>query len=104
MLRPKHLIENNASCIYNGDTTNLERKIIMKNYELIIERRQPPCGGKQTKLYDFQNVETDDPVAYVRAHEQDVSDDMEVDRSKDGVVCIQFTRGIQPVRYEFTEI
>lgn len=78
----------------------------MKNYELIIEHQQPPCGGKQTKLYDFQNVVTDDPVAYVRAHEQDLSDDleMEVDRSTDGVVCVQFTRGIQPVKYEFTEI
>lgn len=78
----------------------------MKNYELIIERRQPPCGGKQAKLFDFQNVETDDPVAYVRAHEQDLSDDleMEIDCSTDGVVCVQFTRGIQPVKYEFTEI
>lgn len=78
----------------------------MKNYELIIERQQPPCGGKPTKLFDFQNVETDDPVAYVRAHEQDLSDDleMEIDRSTDGVVCVQFTRGIQPVKYEFTEI
>ncbi len=78
----------------------------MKNYELMIERQQPPCGGKQTKLYDFQNVETDDPVAYVKAHEQDLSNDlkMEIDRSTDGVVCVQFTRGIQPVKYEFTEI
>ena len=36
----------------------------MKSYELIVERQQPPCGGKQTKLYDFRNVEIDDPVAY----------------------------------------
>lgn len=26
----------------------------MKSYELIIERRQPPCGGKPTKLHDFK--------------------------------------------------
>ena len=31
----------------------------MKSYELIVERHQPPCGGKQTKLYDFRNVETE---------------------------------------------
>lgn len=43
--------------------------ILVKSYESIVERQQPPCGGKQTKLYDFRNVETDDPVLYVREHE-----------------------------------
>lgn len=78
----------------------------MKNYELIIERQQPPCGGKQTKLYDFRNVETDDPVSYVREHEPGLPEDMEleVDRSQDGVVCVYFTSGIQPVKYEFSEV
>lgn len=77
----------------------------MKSYELIIERRQPPCGGKQEKLYDFRNVETDDPVAYVREHEPELPADapLEVDRSQSGVVSVCFTSGIQPVMYEFTE-
>ena len=33
----------------------------MAEYELIIERKQPPCGSKPSKLYDFQTVTTDDP-------------------------------------------
>jgi len=76
----------------------------MKRYELMIERQQPPCGGRQPKLYDFQNVETDDPVAYVRAHEPGLPEnaELEIDRSE-GVVCVRFTSGIQPVIYEFTE-
>ena len=28
----------------------------------------------------------------------------EVDRSQAGMVCVCFNRGIQPVKYEFTEI
>lgn len=78
----------------------------MKSYELIIERRQPPCGGKQPKLYDFRNVETDDPTAYVREHEPGLSKDaeLEVDNSQEGIVSVSFTSGIQPVRYEFTEV
>lgn len=78
----------------------------MKSYELIIERQQPPCGGKQTKLCDFLNVETDDPVSYVREHEPGLPEDMELeaDHSQEGVVSVCFTRGIQPVKYEFTEI
>ena len=77
----------------------------MKSYELIIERRQPPCGGKPTKLHDFQNVETDDPVAYVRQHEPGLSQDaeLEIHRTQDGTVCICFTSGIHPGKYEFTE-
>ena len=78
----------------------------MKSYELIVERQQPPCGGKQTKLYDFRNVETDDPVAYVRQHEPGLTQDVElnIDRTQDGVVSVSFTSGIQPVKYEFTEV
>ena len=77
----------------------------MKSYELIIERRQPPCGGKPAKLYDFQNVETDDPVDYVRRHEPGLSQDaeLEVHHTQDCTVSICFTSGIQPVKYEFTE-
>ena len=68
----------------------------MKSYELIIERRQPPCGGKPTKLYDFQNVETDDPVAYVRQYEPGLSQDadLEVHYAQDGTVSICFTSAV----------
>lgn len=39
----------------------------MKTYELIIERQQPPCGGKPAKVVEVRSVTTDDPVAYVPA-------------------------------------
>ena len=39
----------------------------MKTYELIIERQQPPCGGKPAKVVEVRSVTTDDPVAYVRS-------------------------------------
>ena len=42
----------------------------MKTYELIIERRQPPCGGKPAKVVEVRSVTTDDPVAYVRSLEK----------------------------------
>lgn len=74
-------------------------------YELIVERTQPPCGGKPTRLYDFCTVETDDPMAYVRANEPDFSPDIEADVAEDdaGTVSIAFMKGAQHVKYEFTE-
>ena len=65
-----------------------------------------PAEEKQTKLCDFLNVETDDPVSYVREHEPGLPADMELkaDHSQEGVVSVCFTKGIQPVKYEFTEI
>lgn len=42
----------------------------MKTYELIIERQQPPCGGKPAKVVEVRSVTTDDPVAYVRSLEK----------------------------------
>ncbi len=78
----------------------------MKRYELIIERQQPPCGGKQTKLHDFREVETDDPVSFVQKHEPGLTEDieLEVEYSDTGIVSICFIKGIQPVKYEFSEI
>ena len=39
----------------------------MKEYELCIETMNP-CGGKEYAQRDFREVETDDPVAYVKAN------------------------------------
>ena len=39
----------------------------MKEYELCIET-MTPCGGKEYAQRDFREVETDDPVAYVKAN------------------------------------
>ena len=39
----------------------------MKEYELCIETMNP-CGGKEYAQRQFLDVETDDPVAYVKAN------------------------------------
>ena len=74
-------------------------------YELIVERTQPPCGGKPTKLYDFHSIETDDPMSYVRKHEPNFTPDIEADMENDGsgTITVTFMKGAQHVKYEFTE-
>ena len=39
----------------------------MKEYELCIETMNP-CGGSEYAQREFRDVETDDPVAYVKAN------------------------------------
>lgn len=39
----------------------------MKEYELCIETMNP-CGGKEYAQREFRDVETDDPVGYVKIH------------------------------------
>ena len=41
----------------------------MAIYELVIEERQPTCGGKSPTKSKSMTVSTDDPVAYVKALE-----------------------------------
>ena len=74
-------------------------------YELIVERTQPPCGGKPTKLHDFHSIETDDPMSYVLEHEPDFTPDIEANMEKDsfGTITIAFMKGAQHVKYEFLE-
>ncbi len=73
----------------------------MKKYELIIERSQPPCGGKPPKVFDFKEVETDDPNAYVQMHEKD-SNLSTV--TKNGSITIIAEKSAYHVEYQFTEI
>ncbi|MGN1027758.1 MAG: hypothetical protein ACI4P4_15295 [Faecousia sp.] len=73
----------------------------MKTYELIIERHQPPCGGKPPKVVTMQTVSTDDPVAYVRALEKD--GELQVTRNPDGEIVVSLDAGVNQVKYSFTE-
>ncbi len=73
----------------------------MKNYELVIEQRQPTCGGRAPTKNEIRMVSTDDPMAYVRAQEPGC--EPEIVRDEDGVVEIKFQRNGLWVRYEFTE-
>lgn len=74
----------------------------MKNYELIIERLQPPCGGKDNKVVSVQNVATDNPLAYVRSIEKD--GDLKVETRSDGEISISLDQGLKHISYTFTEV
>ena len=73
----------------------------MKNYEVIIQQRQPSCGGRLPFESEIRNVSTDDPVAYVR--EKEPSCPLEI-TEEDGalVISAERSRGLW-ARYEFYE-
>lgn len=73
----------------------------MKEYELLITRRQPPCGGKIPYVNEIKEIETDDPVAYVKAHEKGATLEVEETEGKITVTCV---REKEPVTYEFNEL
>lgn len=74
----------------------------MKTYELIIEKSQPACGGKDPRILQFETAVTDDPVAYVKAKEPDAKN-LEVEDDGKGTITVSFLHGVQRVKYEFTE-
>ena len=73
----------------------------MKNYELIIERLQPSCGGKDPKEVKVLSVTTDDPEAYVRGIEKD--GELNVTQTPEGETVISLDQGLKHIRYTFTE-
>ena len=73
----------------------------MKDYELIIERRQPSCGGKDPRDVKMMNVSTDDPAEYVRNAEK--TRDVTVTEKPDGEIVVEVSLGARQVRYSFTE-
>ncbi len=73
----------------------------MKTYELVIEERQPTCGGKYPTKSEIRTVTTDDPVAYVR--ELEPNGELEVYTSDDGALVVQADHNGLWIKYEFTE-
>ncbi len=73
----------------------------MKTYELIIERRQPACGGKDPKEVKVMSVTTDDPVAYVREIEK--TGELQVEEKPDGEIVVSLEVGLKRIQYSFTE-
>ena len=74
----------------------------MKNYELVIERRQPTCGGQSPVKCEIRSVTTDDPAAYVRKLEP--HGDLKISTADNGELCVELQdpRGFN-VKYLFTE-
>ena len=71
----------------------------MKNYEVIVERRQPTCGGKSPKDVKMLNVITEDPAEYVKEQEQ--VNEVTVTVNPDGEIVVE--AAAKQVRYSFTE-
>ncbi len=72
----------------------------MKTYELVIEQKQPTCGGRSPTKCEIRTVTTDDPVAYVQALEP--ACELEVEQTAEGFL-IKTERGGLWIKYEFTE-
>ena len=73
----------------------------MKTYELVIEQRQPTCGGRAPTKSEIRTVTTSDPVAYVQALEPSCT--LEVTTNDDGVILITTEHNGLWIKYEFTE-
>lgn len=73
----------------------------MKNYELITERHQPPCSGRPT-LHEFSEIETEDPVAYVKAHTKNAK--LEIDTGIKNTTVIIAEEGDYRTKFVFSEI
>ena len=73
----------------------------MKNYELIVEKLQPSCGGKSPKDVKMLSVATEDPMAYVREAEPDGELVQEI--RENGDIVISLDQGLKHITYTFTE-
>ena len=75
------------------------------NYELIITRTQPPCGGKSPQTHEIRSVSTEDVAAYVRRCEPELPASVALVPHDDGkgTISIEFDSGKSHVTYEFTE-
>ena len=73
----------------------------MKNYEVIVERLRPSCGGQDPKEVKMLTAATDDPLAYVRTREPDGELTREVNAA--GEIVITLDKGLKHITYTFTE-
>ncbi len=75
----------------------------VKRYELIIEENQPTCGGNTPTKNTIMEIETDDPVAYVKRAEGKDTVETETDADGSLVVSVQRDDYRYWVKYYFTE-
>ena len=73
----------------------------MKTYELIIEQRQPTCGGKSPVDVKVCTVTTDDPLAYVKNMEKD--GELQMETTDQGEIIIRLDHDAKSIKYTFTE-
>ncbi|SFA86896.1 hypothetical protein SAMN05216249_10423 [Acetitomaculum ruminis DSM 5522] len=77
----------------------------MKEYEVAIKRKQPTCGGRTPYDSRIIEIETDDPISFVKTEEKEEDLEMKIERSDDGsIVIIIDNPPYHVVEYSFTEI
>ena len=72
----------------------------MARYELIIERRQPTCGGRAPTTSEVRIVETGDPTSYVQTQEPGLALETV---TENGVTTVSGVKNGLWFKYEFTE-
>ena len=72
----------------------------MKTYELVIEQRQPTCGGRAPTKSEIRTVTTNDPISYVKALEPTC--ELEIIENTEEYVLVQLDHNGLWVKYEFT--
>ena len=75
----------------------------MKEYEVVREIENQ-CGNNQMRDVFFDEVETDDPVAYVRSILKDKNPEITVDEPGPGKVNIYVSVSGMTQKFLFTEI
>lgn len=75
----------------------------MKQYEVVREV-QNLCANNQMRDVFFDEIETDDPVAYVRALVKDRQVEIEVDRPAEDRVTVYVNATGTSQKFLFTEI
>lgn len=75
----------------------------MKQYELVREV-QNLCANNQMRDVFFDEVETDDPVAYVRQLLKDKCLELEADVTDPGRITVYVNASGVPQKFLFTEI
>lgn len=74
----------------------------MKTYELIIEKKQPTCGGRAPTNSEIKVVTINDPLEYVKTLE--TSKEIKVYTNDYGATVVHVERGGLWVNYEFSEM
>ena len=72
----------------------------MARYELIVERRQPTCGGRAPTASEVRIIETNDPLSYVQNEEPGLPLES---ATEGGVITISGVKNGLWFKYEFTE-
>ena len=73
----------------------------MARYELLINQKQPSCGGKSPTRCEIQIVETTDPLSYVQ--EREPGCELTIEHQPNDVIIISGEHNGMWFRYEFTE-